>query len=76
MMPYIGYEDDEDDNRVYNEEERDLINSFKDSYMAARTPTERRMITQTNILPKLFNYWKDRGKKYNKRDTKTKTNVR
>lgn len=71
MMPYK----DEDDKRVYNKEERDLINSYKDKYMAATTSTERRIISQTDILPQLFNYWKDMGKRYNKRDLKTKTNV-
>jgi hypothetical protein len=40
-MPYIGCEDDEDDNWVYNKEERDLIISYKDKYMAATTSTER-----------------------------------
>ena len=75
MMPYIGCEDDNNDNRVYNKEERDLIMPYKEEYMAASTSTERRILSQTQILPKLFNYWKDMGKRYSNRDLKTKTNV-
>lgn len=75
-MPDIDDQnEDENVTRVYTKEERNIINSFKDKYMAATSPSERRTIAQLEMLPKLFNYWKDRGITYNTKLRKTKTNV-
>lgn len=43
---------------VYSDGERDIINTFKDKYMAATTAFQRKTIARLEMLPKLFNYWK------------------
>ena len=49
------------DGRVFNKQERELINPFKELYMKTTTPSERKVIAQAHIFPKLFNYWSSIG---------------
>jgi hypothetical protein len=47
--------------RVYNQEERNVINQFKSPYMEATSPAARKDIAQMEIFPSLFNYWASIG---------------
>lgn len=67
---------DEEKTGVFTENEQKIIDKFKDQYMAATSAFQRRTVAQVEILPKLFNHWKSRGKIYDKEGTKLKTNVR
>ena len=51
--------------RVYNAEERAVIDVFKTQYMAATTPTARKTIAQVHILPAIFNFWAGWGQTFN-----------
>jgi hypothetical protein len=46
---------------VYNEEERKVIDPYKDAYMKSTSPAQRRTIAQVDIFPKLFTYWSKIG---------------
>ena len=61
--------------RVYNEQERAAIDIFKDRYMEATTPANRKTLAQLEIFPSLFNYWKSLGKVYSKRKIQKKSDV-
>jgi hypothetical protein len=67
----------EDQNRrpVYSKEERAVIDKFKEKYMAATYPFQRKSIAQLEMFPQLFNYWKEEGKIYDKKETRRKSNV-
>src|ERR1700679_3734752 len=47
--------------RVYNTQERQVIDAFKDSYMQASTPAVRTWIAKNQIWPAIFKYWTDNG---------------
>lgn len=47
--------------RVYNDEERAVINPFKTEYMETTTPGQRKAIAQGQIFPALFTYWSSIG---------------
>ena len=47
--------------RVYNEQERLLIDPFKAAYMKTESPGERKTIAQIDIFPVLFTYWSSIG---------------
>ena len=61
--------------RVYNKQERAVINKFKDKYLEATTSSLRKTITQLEIFPALFNYWKGICKVYDNKKTRMKSNV-
>ena len=61
---------------VYTREERTVLDKYKDKYMSATTPTERKTIAQLDIFPDLFNHWKKEGKSYNRKETRRKSLVR
>ena len=42
---------------VYSDEERRLIDPFKEEYMKTTTPSEQKTIAQVKIFPALFTYW-------------------
>ena len=70
-------EEEEDGRRVYTRHERsEFIDKYKEKYFAATSASQRRSIAQLDILPKLFNHWKSRGKIYDKEGTRMKTDVR
>ena len=47
--------------RVYDKQERAVINLFKNEYMEATSPSARKLVCQLNIFPALFNYWETIG---------------
>jgi hypothetical protein len=57
MSPPIG-----DRPRVYNQQERDVIDPFKADYMKTTTPAERKTLAQGHIFPALFTYWSSIGR--------------
>lgn len=61
--------------QVYNKGELEVINKFKDQYMAAPSPGQRKIIAQTQMFPMLFNYWKGKGIIYQNKDLRIKSNV-
>ena len=61
--------------RVYNKQERAVIDKFKDKYLEATTSSMRKTIAQLEIFPALFNYWKGIGKIYDNKKTRMKSNV-
>lgn len=61
--------------RVYDEHELAAIHTFKDKYLEATTPAERKTIAQIDIFPGLFNYWKSIGKVYKKKETRMRSEV-
>jgi hypothetical protein len=67
--------DVENSHKVYNDGELEVINSFKDQYMAALSSAQRKHIAQVEMFPKLFNYWKEQGFVYESIDLRIKSNV-
>ena len=61
--------------RVYSAKERKVIDKFKEKYMEATSPTQRKNIAQLEMFPALFNYWKAQGKIYDRQATRVKSNV-
>ena len=47
--------------RVYNVDERQKIDPFKEEYMKSTSATERKMIAQSKVFPALFTYWSSIG---------------
>jgi hypothetical protein len=47
--------------RVYDIEERKVIDVYKADYMKTTSPGERRSMAQGLIFPKLFTYWSENG---------------
>lgn len=47
--------------RVYNDEERKVIDPFKEEYMKTTSPAERKALAQGLIFPALFTYWSSIG---------------
>jgi hypothetical protein len=70
MQPPIGGR-----RRVYNEQERKVIDPFKDAYMKTETPAERKAIAQIDIFPALFTYWSSIGEDLNTEETKKRIDV-
>lgn len=68
--------DEDNPNSVYSKSERKVIDKYKEAYLAATSSAERRAIAQLQMFPDLFNFWKSKGKIYDKKDTRTKSNVR
>ena len=62
--------------RVYNEEERKVMDPFKEAYMKTVTPAERKSIAQIDIFPALFTYWSSIGEDLSSEATDKKTEVR
>jgi len=52
MSPPIGVR-----RRVYDDEERKVMDPFKAEYMNTSSPAERKTIAQTLLFPALFTYW-------------------
>ena len=67
--------DKENPHQVYNKGELEVINKFKLQYMAALSSGQRKMIAQTQMFPKLFNYWKGKGIIYDDKELRIKSNV-
>lgn len=47
--------------RVYNAEERAVIDAFKPQYMEASSAASRKQIAHMHIFPALFNHWASIG---------------
>ncbi|KAF8801027.1 hypothetical protein BYT27DRAFT_7216453 [Phlegmacium glaucopus] len=47
--------------RVYNVQERAVMDPFKSDYLNATSPSARKTIAQVHIFPALFNYWEGSG---------------
>ncbi|KAF8802326.1 hypothetical protein BYT27DRAFT_7112582 [Phlegmacium glaucopus] len=47
--------------RVYNVQERAVMDPFKSDYLNATSPSARKTIAQVHIIPALFNYWEGSG---------------
>jgi hypothetical protein len=56
MPPPIGVR-----RRAYNQDERRVIDEFKEEYMKTTTPAERKTISQVKIFPAIFEYWSKIG---------------
>lgn len=61
--------------RVYNEEERKLIDPFKSDYMTTTTPAQRKAIAQAHIFPALFTYWSSIGVDLNPEEMNRRSEV-
>jgi hypothetical protein len=46
---------------LYSTEERAVIDVYKQDYLTAASPEERKQLAQTKILPAIFNYWARKG---------------
>jgi len=78
LLPFTDITDNPEEdnpNSVYSKGERKVIDKYKDAYMAATSSAERRAIAQLQMFPDLFNYWMAKGKIYDKKETRTKSNV-
>jgi hypothetical protein len=47
--------------RVYSSFERKVIDPYKETYMNATTPGQRKNIAIAKIFPQLFTYWSEMG---------------
>jgi hypothetical protein len=47
--------------RVYNKEERKVMNPFKADYLKTTTPAQRKAMAKGDIFPALFTYWSSCG---------------
>lgn len=52
--------------RIFNEQERAVLDGFKDQYMDTRSPAARKDLAKDKIFPGIFNYWKGVGIVYTK----------
>ncbi|KAF8801933.1 hypothetical protein BYT27DRAFT_7113986 [Phlegmacium glaucopus] len=59
--------------RIYNAQERAVIDVFKAQYLEATSPAERKMIAQVHILPALFNHWISVGQVVGDKEMKLRT---
>lgn len=70
MTPPLGVR-----KKVYNDDERKVIDPFKDDYMKATTPAERKSIAQNLIFPALFSHWSEIGLDLNPEEENTRSDV-
>jgi len=68
--------EEDDTDSVYSDEELKVINKHKEKYLNATSPSQRKSIAQLEMFPDLFNYWKENGIIYDKKDTRIKSNVK
>ena len=61
--------------RVYTDQERAVIEPFKEDYYNAKTPKERKILAQLYILPDLFNYWDSLGLDISEEEKKIRSEV-
>ena len=61
---------------VYSPDEHVIIDKYKERYMSAKTPFERKNLAQFEMFPELFKYWMRQGIIKDKRDTQAKSIVR
>jgi hypothetical protein len=61
--------------RVYNTQEREVIDPFRDQYMDAGSPAARKTIAMIHIFPALFNYWASIGKVFDDRELALRSTV-
>ena len=47
--------------RVFNDQERAVLEEFRDKYMEALSPDARKDLAVDSIFPNIFNYWKGLG---------------
>jgi hypothetical protein len=73
---YLDNPDEENPHGAYNKGEHDVIDKYKDRYLSATSASQRRSLAQIQIFPELFNYWKEKGFVYDKREAQIKANVR
>lgn len=62
--------------RVYDEDERLIIDPFKKDYLNATSPGARKRVTEAFILPKLFEHWAKIGKPVPQDETEARTKVK
>ena len=67
--------EDEKQHCVYTREEQDLLEKYKEKYMAATSASQRKTIAQLEMLSALFNFWKEKGIVCDKKDTQIKSDV-
>ena len=70
-----GHNANSEERRVYTDKEREVIEKFKEKYLAATSASQRRNIAQLEMFPDLFNHWSSQGIVYNKAETRRKSNV-
>jgi predicted acyl esterase len=62
--------------RVYSKQDHDeVIDRYRDKYLAATSSTQRKNIAQVEMMPHLFNYWKKKGKIYDREKLRIKSIV-
>lgn len=61
--------------RVFSEDEHKVLYEYREKYMAATSPTERKAIAKIEMFPALFNHWRERGISFNTKETVIKTKV-
>ena len=61
--------------RVYNENERKVIDPFKSQYLTTTTPAQRKSLAQAHIFPALFTYWSSVGIDLNPDEMNKRTEV-
>lgn len=62
--------------RVYNDEERKVIDPYKAEYLLTTTPAQRKTIAQALIFPALFTYWSSIGVDLNPDERNRRSDVR
>lgn len=61
--------------RVYDDKEREIIDGFRERYMACTTPGERRDLATKKLFPELFNYWSSLGVNLNQEEENRRSDV-
>jgi hypothetical protein len=60
---------------VYNKDERDILDSFKDRYLAHTSSSSKKTFAQNTMFPELFDYWETQGFNYSVKQALEKANV-
>jgi hypothetical protein len=61
--------------RVYNEQERKILDGFKDRYLAQKTPGDKKFFAENDIYPGIFNHWEDNGMVFSVNEKKKREEV-
>jgi hypothetical protein len=61
--------------RVYNDQERNILNAFKEQYLDAPSPEARKELARWSIFPDIFNYWKGLGMVFSPAQEKKREDV-
>jgi len=61
--------------RVYNPQEREVIDKFKARYMMTTSPAERKNLAQGEIFPAVFDHWSKTGVDLTPEETNIRSEV-